>query len=972
MKRLTDIPTLHIDTGETLKLSYLRRSITGVRGDTVATALYAAGVRIFSRSLKYHRPRGLYSLDGECSNTMMEVNGEPNVRTERRLLKDGMKVRPQNIVGLPEFDLLGFLDRLSVLMPAGWYYRYLHKPESLWPFAAEKIRKAAGIGKLPLEYRTDEIYDEIYPNTDVCVIGGGAAGMAAAVAAANTGLRVILLESRPWLGGCFDYREAAHGGTIRLYEKAGELKHQISQLSNIRVFTGTAMIGTYSNNLITAFQRGTQNDPFDGRYIEIRSGSTVVASGCTERPLIFENNDIPGVMQTSCAHRLAKTWGILPGKAVVFSIGHDLGIEAALDLHDLGMDIACVADIREDGVDRKLIEQLKIRNIPYRQGWVASSAHGKKGLKSVTLKNITGVLQARFSCDILACSAGLTPVSGPLVLAGAKLSYDHTTGYFLPENLPENLHAAGRMLGFEDAAAIECSGRLAGLKAAEDCGIETEQELKAAQQQLHAMPGPVRGTKLVTGPSKTSKAFICFDEDVSIKHINQSIEDGYNVPELIKRYSAAGTGPGQGGISAHNLPLYVAMTGLCPDPQPVPTTVRPPLWPVSMAAYAGSHTDVSRCTPLDEIQTQDGGKMERIGAWRRARRFSGDPFAREEIINVRQNVGILDASTLGKFRIFGPDALKALERVYVGDMTRLTDGKIKYSAMCNQDGCLIDDGVVVRRNENDYYFTTSTARAGQTIEWIRYHTRYDNWNFHIVNLTDALAVINLAGPNARNVLERITDEDVSNTAFPFGGYREFKIKKTIPVRVMRLGFVGELSYELHVPSSYALDLWHLIKDAGSALNIANFGLEAQNTLRLEKGHIIIGSESEQRTTLHDLNMGFLISKHKKAFQTVGMTALEQTEHQPDRLKLAGFRMHDKERVPKDGSIVVDTRIRGYVCTARYSHTLDASIGLALVEDGRNDPGSRLDIFEDNCNGQLLKAKIVKLPFYDPEGKRLRM
>jgi sarcosine oxidase subunit alpha len=305
-------------------------------------------------------------------------------------------------------------------------------------------------------------------------------------------------------------------------------------------------------------------------------------------------------------------------------------------------------------------------------------------------------------------------------------------------------------------------------------------------------------------------------------------------------------------------------------------------------------------------------------------------------------------------------------------MSKISDGKIKYGAMCNEDGCIIDDGVIVKRGENEYYFTTSTGRAGSTVEWFRYHTRYDGWNYHMVNLTDALGVINLAGPKARKVLEKLVDEDISNEAFPFTGYREFTIQDTIPVRAMRLGFVGELSYEFHVPSSYMQSLWELLAEAGREFGIRNFGLEAQNVLRMEKGHIIIGSESEQRTTLHDVGLGFLWHRNKAEAKTVGAVALKQTEKQEGRFKLVGFKMENPSRTPKDGSLIVDSAIRGHVCIARSSFGLKESVGLALVDSSLAKEGTRLQIYEDECEGRHLYAMVAPLPFYDPEGKRLRM
>jgi sarcosine oxidase subunit alpha len=945
MARLAHMPTLRMDPSESLSFTYRGKTYQGLKGDTVATALYAQGKRIFSRSIKYHRPRGLYSLDGECANCFMDVDGVPNVRAERALLKEGMVVSPQNVVGSPEWDLQGFMDKLSWAMPAGFYYRFFHKPYRLWPFFLSQIRRAAGTGVIHPNSRLQGCFDEQYLTGEVCVIGGGPAGIMAALAAAQQGLRVILLEARPWLGGFFDYRVSEYDQNGPLFKRARQLAGLLQKEANVRVLPHAPAIGFYNNNHVTAFQVGGETDSFDERYIEIRAQSVVVATGCLERPLLFENNDRPGVMQIACAHRLARTWGLLPGACAVFSVGHDLGLEAALDLNDLGQDVSCVADSRTTGQDPQLMEALAERKIPVLRGWVASMAHGKT-LKKVTLTTTEGGRSWDLACDVLVASAGLTPQLGPLSLAQAKMGYDGHTGFFLPKELPPCVHAAGRVLGFHHPESIEVSGRLAGLAAAADCGAPVENVLKETQDRLAQLPGPSRGAKLVQAPVRGRKAFVCFDEDTTLKHVYQACDMGFDRVELAKRFTAAGTGPSQGGIPGHNLPLVMSQyvgDGATPE---LPSTVRAPLVTTLMATYAGSNRDLFKRTPLHHVQEKEGAVFRRIGAWKRARYFSQDFTCRQEIENVRNNVGIIDVSTLGKFRLFGPDALKALQRVYVSDMARMIEGKVKYSAMCNEDGCLIDDGVVIKRAENDYYFTSSTARADSTVEWIRYHTRHDGWNYALVNLTDAFGAINLAGPNARSVLGKLTHADIANTAFPYAACRDMVLADTIPVRVMRLGFVGELSFEIHVPASYTESLWDLLIEAGREYGIRSFGVEAQNVLRLEKGHVIIGQESEIRTTLHDLGLGFLWSRDKKEAKTVGAPALRFTEHQQGRLKLVGLEMERPYRPPKDGSIVVDTAIRGYVATARFSYSLQKAVGLALVEDHLAKPGTRLAVFED--------------------------
>ncbi len=972
MNRLNALPTLQIDPSRKISFIYRNKQYYGVEGDTVATALYSNGIRIFARSLKYHRPRGIYSLDGECSNTCMEVDGIPNVRCENTLLKDGMIVKEQNVVGSLENDRMSFIDKIDWMMPAGFYYSTMHKPAKIWPIAMKQIRKVAGLGVLSPEFKMTGKYDEIFPTADVCVIGGGPAGMSAALEASDKGLRVILLESRSVLGGFFEYRSHEYKEGQSYHDRAKELSAQVEGAEKIRVFTNASMIGTYNNNLVTGFQIGGKNDSFDERYMEIRAISVIVATGCIERPLLFENNERPGIMQMGCALRMAHTYGLVPGDTAVFSIGHDLGIETAICLHDLGVKIACVADIRKSGQASKLVAQLTERNIPFLTGWVATKAHGKKHIKKVTLATLEGRQPTNYDCDLLVASAGLTPLTSGITVAKGTVKYDGHTGCFLPDKMPAKMYAAGRIMGFDDALSIESSGRLAGCRAALDCEACSTTELSDAKNQLDGLPDPAAGCKLVIAPVEGRKSFICFDEDTTIKNINQAIEKGFDVPELIKRFTSAGTGPGQGGIPGHNLPLYVAKYQGMSDVSIRSTNVRPPVIPTLIATYAGSNHSMFKRTPMDEMQRNDGGIFRNIGVWQRARYFSSDLSCKNEIENVRSNVGILDGSTLGKFRIFGPDAVKALERVFVSDISKIKEGRIKYSAMCNDDGCVIDDGVLIKQGENDYYFTTSTGRAGSTIEWIRYHTRYDDWDFHMVNLTDSMGVINLSGPNARKVLEKIVDIDMSNTAFGFSEYKEFQLDSTIPVRCMRLGFVGELSYELHVPSSYMKTVWLMLGEAGKEYNIQNFGVEAQNVLRMEKCHIILGQESEQRTNLLDVGLGFLWNRNKTEAKTVGAVALRQAENDQTRLKLVAFKMENKGRAPRDGALIVDKKVRGYICTARDSFTLKEGVGMALVEGDLSKNGTRLEIYEDECGDDRIYGEVVPMPLYDPKGIRMKM
>ena len=970
MNRLP-LPTLRVDPGRELVFNFAGRRMSGLAGDSIATAMYSAGVRIFSRSIKYHRPRGLYSLDGESSNCLMEVDGLPNVRAETKLLAAGIKVRAQNVLGTPERDLYSLVGIFDRLMPAGFYYRRFHKPYGLWPFFMRYIRKMAGVGRLN-ESWTPGRAAELFLNADVGVVGGGPAGLSAALAAARAGLRVALFEARPALGGFYNWRVREDQAGLPLYKRAAELAEEALSAENIRVFTSTPVTGLWGDNQITAVQSGGEGDSFDERYIEVRAGSVVVASGCGERPLIFKNNDRPGVMQPSCAWRLARQYGLLPGRRAVMAVGDDLGLEAAADLADLGVEIAAVADLRT-GIEGPAVQSLADRKIRYLPGWTALKVEGYGRVDRVVLTNARGAGRETVVCDLLAASAGGSPVIGPLSVAGAELVHDEHTNYFLPKKLPPRVHAAGRLLGLGDPEAIEASGELAGLAAAVEQGADLGHEIQAARERSDSLPGPDRGCSPVTAPleDRGAKAFVCFDEDATYEHIRQSAESGFDMPELAKRWSAAGTGPGQGGIPGHNLPLVLADIIKEEGNTPLPTTIRPPLVPVLFNTLAGGGHQIFKLTPFYRQQEKSGGVFRRAGVWKRAGHFGDDSSARAEIEAVRTNVGVIDVSTLGKFRIFGPDAVKALDRVYIGDMETIPEGRLKYSAMLNDDGCLMDDGVITKTGENDYYLTTSSSRAGQTAEWITYHAKEEKWDFHLVNLTDTLCAVNVAGPRSREVVAKLTRADISNESFPYLGYREMELAGGIPARVMRVGFVGELSYEIHAPASMAAALWAGIMEAGREFGLGPFGLEAQNVLRLEKGHIIIGQESEIRTTLHDLGLTWLWARNKAESKKVGSPALRFTENQTGRLKLVGIEMEAGSPVPGDGSLIVDDQIRGHVCTVRFSQTLGRTIGLALVQDHLSQEGTRLFVFTEKSDDERLGAVVTGTPFYDPEGKRLK-
>ena len=1021
--RLPPGPTCRVDFSRPLAFTFLGRPLTGFAGDTVASALYAAGVRVFSRSLKYHRPRGLYSMDGESSNTFMAIDGVPNECAETTALRAGMSVRAQNVRGDPRTDRFAFIDRFDRLMPAGFYYRLFHRPYRLWPLFQNGLRRMAGTGVLDPRgglgkdgprgdgvgaeggFRAEGgagaasrgrmgsgVRAERYLNADVAVVGGGAAGMSAALAAAENGLRVCLFERRGWLGGHLDWRTRDYDG-VALHRRGEALGARLLEVQSrspeiVKAFTSSAVTGVWGENLVTGFTVGAGEDPFRECHWECRAETVVVAAGCMDRPLVFNHNDRPGVMQVGAAWRLARTYAVRPGRVAVFSVGDDLGLEAAIDLAELGVEIRAVADAREAGrQDPELVAALAERGIPVLSGWAASRAIGRRRVSACELRPLNGAGSRRFRCDLLVANAGMQPRIGVLATVKAKLAYCADTHSYQPVELPPGVFVAGSMTGLRDPRSIEASGRLAGHRAVACCldGAREPAGKAAAAGGLEADAG----CDIRHGPGigRGAKAFVDLDEDGTYKNVVESARQGFDVPELAKRFGGFGLGPGQYRVAGQNLAMIMAEMRGDPVETATPTTVRPPLAPPSLATLAGPSHDVHKRTPLHGELAARGAIFRRAGAWERARYFSEDRTCRDEIRNVRRNVGILDSSPLGKFRIFGPDALKALQRVYISDMRGARNGRCKYTAMCNDMGQLVDDGVVVREGENDYYLTTSSGRAGTTVEWLRYHTRYDGWDYNLVNLTDVLGSLNIAGPNARKVLERVTDADVSNGAFSYLGCRRVTVGDGVEARCLRLGFVGELSFELHVPSSYCRYVWDLLIEAGADFGIQPFGLEAQYCLRAEKGHVIIGAESEARVTLTDIGMGWLWDREDTVSKKVGAPALRACEKQPGRMKLVGFRVDGGGRdragrdggepgsgSPRDGAVVVEgDEIVGYVCTTRWSEALGWRYGMALVREGVVGRGGRIHIRQEESPGRLesCTATVVPPPFYDPEGRKLR-
>ena len=801
--RLPTGPTCRVDFSRPLDFAFLGRGVRGFAGDTVASALFAAGVRTFGRSLKYHRPRGLYSIEGESSNTFMAIDGVPNECAETTRLRAEMSVRAQNVRGDPRTDLFGLIDPFDRLMPAGFYYRLFHRPYRLWPLFQNALRRMAGTGVL--DPRRDSSpggpRSERYMNAEVAIVGGGAAGMSAALAAAESGLRVCLFERRPWLGGHLAWRAREFEGEP-LHRRAEALAARLRAAENVKVFTSSPVTGVWGENLVTGFTIGSDDDPFQERHWECRAKTVVVAAGCMDRPLVFNHNDRPGVMQAGAAWRLARTYAVRPGRAAVFSVGDDLSLEAALDLAGLGVEVRGVADARAAGrQDPALVAALERRGIPVLPGWAASRAIGRRRVKACELRPLNGDGASRFECDLLVANAGTQPRIGVLATAKARLAYCTRT-----QHPPARRTAARRVRGRQHdrspgpevdrgfghagrpSGGGPCgrSGRGSPPRPRRRSGRSARRSRRPPHRNHPPRPGRrMRGSpraghrprrKGVRGPRRGRH----LQERQGMRRAG--LRRARARQALWRIRPGAGAVPGGRAEPGHDHGRAEGRPDRDGHPhhgEAAACAAQP-----GHARRAGTRRAQAHAPARRAGRT--GRRLPPRGPLSRARYFSDDPACRAEILNVRNNVGILDSSPLGKFRIHGPDALKALQRVYVSDMRKARPGRCKYSAMCNDMGHLVDDGVVVKEGDNDYYFTTSSGRAGVNVEWFRFHTRHDDWNYNLVNLTDVLGSLNIAGPNARKVLERVTAADVSNEALPYMACRRIVVGDGVEARCLRL------------------------------------------------------------------------------------------------------------------------------------------------------------------------------------------
>jgi sarcosine oxidase, subunit alpha len=937
--RLERQPGERIDRERELTFEFDGKPVRALEGDTIASALYAGGRRIFSRSFKYHRPRGLLCCAGQCPNCLVSVDGDPGVRACTEPAREGMRVRHLNATPSLDRDALRAVETLGgPFTPPGFYYKTFKRPRRLWPLYERMLRRAAGLGRAP-EPRTERKWRTDYRrrHADVLVVGGGRAGMAAATRAAQLDADVVLVDEGPEPGGRLLERGSA--------ERARELAAGAREAGVELISPGTA-IGLF-DGLAAIWEHDTLH--------QVRAARHVIATGTIEQPLVFPGNDLPGVMLSRGARRLLAMYALAPGRQAVVATTSEEGLEAAHALSEAGVEIAAIADLR--------------------QGTTVVKAGGRRHVQAAVLASVdddgnpVDGTEQTVGCDLLVISGGAAPAGSLLLQAGGRTAYDPASAAFAVVDVPDGLHAAGEVAGLRADDAIELSGALAGADAAHAAGLGDARSREHAEEQrreldqlaaapVTAEPPPVAGTG-------RGKCFACLCGDVTAKDVRTSIEEGYDSIELSKRYLTVTMGPCQGRMCQLPAARLIA-GGTGQELESVgTTTARPPWSSVPLGALAGRPIEPAKRSVLHAHHRELGGNVMWAGDWRRAYDY-GDPDA--EVRAVQEAAGLIDVSTLGKLIVSGPDAGEFLDRLYPNRHGNLKPGRIRYGVLVSDAGRIIDDGTICRLDEDSFYVTTTSTGAEAIEAWFAWWLA--DWSDLRVTLTDvtqALCAVNLAGPRAREIMGRLTTLDCSNEAFSYLDGKRARVGG-VPCLLLRIGFVGELGYEIHYPVAHGQHVWDTIMEAGREHGIRAFGLEPQRVLRLHKMHILVGQDTDSESDPVASAMPWIVKLDKEQ-DFIGRWALEEfSEHDPT-LRLVGFEL-ENGAVPHEGAAVLagGDGALGRVTSSRFSRVAGHAIGLAWVPRDQAEDGAAIEISD---RGKRMAATVTTKPFYDPDGERLR-
>lgn len=990
-----------IDRSQPLTFSFNGQTYQGYAGDTLAAALLANGVDVVGRSFKYSRPRGIVAAGAEEPNAVLQIGSTeaaqiPNVRATQQALYANLTATSTNGWPSVNTDLMGILGKVGGgMMPPGFYYKTFMYPQNLWLTYEKYIRKAAGLGRSPKENDPD-IYDYMNQHCDVLVVGAGPAGLAAALAAGRSGARVILADEQEEFGGSLlSTREMLDDKPAA--DWAAKAIAELQKMPEVTLLPRATVNGYHDHNFLTIHQRLTDHlgevapmgQPRQ-RMHRVRAGRVVLATGAHERPLVYANNDVPGNMLADAVSTYVRRYGVAPGQKLVLSTNNDYAYRVVLDWLDAGRQVVAVADARSNPRG-SWVEEARRRGVRVLTGSAVVEARGSK---RVTGARICAIDLAKHKvtspgetvdCDLIVSSGGYSPVVHLASHLGGRPIWREDILAFVPGEGFQKRHCAGAVNGVFGLGDALADGFEAGAKAAAEVGFKAvtgslpkaEKRIEEASVALFQVPHD-------KGTSRAPKQFVDQQNDVTAAGIELATREGFESVEHVKRYTALGFGTDQGklgninglAIAAKSMGISIAEMGT--------TMFRPNYTPVTFGAIAGRHCgelfEPKRYTAMQKWHLENGAEFEDVGQWKRPWYFpkNGEDLhaaVARECLAVRNAVGILDASTLGKIDIQGPDAREFLNRVYTNAWTKLDVGKARYGLMCKEDGMVFDDGVTACLADNHFVMTTTTGGAGRVMEWLEiYHqTEWPELKVYFTSVTDHWATMTLSGPNSRKLLAEVTDIDLDKDAFPFMSWKEGKVGG-VPARVFRISFTGELSYEVNVQADYALGVWEQLIEAGKKYGLTPYGTETMHVLRAEKGFIIVGQDTDGSVTPDDLGMGWCVGR-TKPFSWIGWRGMNREDClKENRKQLIGLKPLDPNKVlPEGAQLVFDPKqpipmtMVGHVTSSYMSAAMGYSFAMALVRGGLSRIGER--VFAPLADGSVIEAEIVSPVFYDPKGDR---
>jgi sarcosine oxidase subunit alpha len=987
-----------VDRARPLGFEYDGVRYEGFAGDTLASALLANGVHLVGRSFKYHRPRGIVSAGADEPNALMQIalgaRTEPNVRATVQELYEGLVAASQNCWPSVRFDAGAINDAVSRLIPSGFYYKtFMWPPTPKWWLRYEHvIRHAAGMGRAATAPDPDH-YEHRYAHCDALVIGAGPAGLAAARAAAHAGARVMVCDENPSPGGSlFGDTAIVDGGTAAAWVHATAAA--LIALSDVTLLTRTTAFGYYDGNLVGLIER--VGDPLAERsesmprerLWKVRAKAVVLASGAHERGIAYTNNDLPGTMLAGSVRTYIGRYAVRPGSRAVVFTNNDSAYATALALHGAGVRVEAIIDVRpDDRLGGALPSEARGAGLLIVAGATIAGAHGKLHVSAVDVAPLSGGKPRRVECDLVCISGGWNPAVHLFSQARGQLRYDVALATFVADVSPLPITPAGAANGRFGLDAALADGHAAGLAAAARSGFAAGSPLASPQTQPIAT-GALQPMWSVAARRKGGKRFVDLQNDVTVDDIALAAREGYTSVEHLKRYTTLGMGTDQGKQSNIVGLALLAAELARPIPEVGTTTFRPPYTPVTLGAFpgneTGAHVEPTRRSAMHDWHVEHGARFVNAGLWKRPHSYprereSADDAANREAKNVRASVGIVDVSTLGKIELQGKDVAEFLNRVYINRWDTLAVGRCRYGVMLRDDGIVFDDGTTSRLSSTHYLMTTTTLNAVKVMQHLEYLLQADWPELEVfaTSVTEQWAAAALSGPGARRVLARTVDIDVSNEAFPFLAVGECCVRAAtgaIPARLFRMSYSGELAYEIHVPADRGREMWEAIIAAGEEFGIMPYGTEAMSTLRIEKGHVVIGPEADGRTTADDLGMGKLVNAAKWCVGKPLLTRPALTA--PGRWQLVGLTAQDGATMPRGAKIVADPEhalpnpMLGHVTSWCWSPNLEAWIGLALVANGRARHGETLWAVSPLANAKV-RVKIGPPCFIDPNGERLR-